>query len=81
MIPRVMHAEYLGEYKISLRFADGAEGDIDLSSELYGEIFEPLKDKDLFRRFSIHPEFGTLVWANGADFAPEFLYEKMRLPV
>ena len=73
MIPRVMHAEYLGEYKIRLRFVDGAEGDVDLSSELYGEVFEPLKDKDLFRRFSIHPEFGTLVWANGADIAPETL--------
>ena len=81
MIPRVMHGEYLGEYKIRLRFVDGAEGDVDLSSELYGEVFEPLKDKDLFRRFSIHPEFGTLVWANGADIAPEFLYEKLRPPV
>ncbi|MGD0728393.1 MAG: DUF2442 domain-containing protein [Spirochaetia bacterium] len=81
MIPRVIHAEYLGEYKIRLRFADGAEGDVDLSSELYGEIFEPLKDKNLFRRFSIHAEFGTLVWANGADIAPEFLYEISRLAV
>ena len=81
MIPRVMHAGYLGEYKIRLRFADGAEGDIDLSSELYGEVFEPLKDENLCRRISIHPEFGTLVWANGTDIAPEFLYEKMRLPV
>ena len=81
MIPRVMHAEYLGEYKIRLRFADGAEGDVDLSSELYGEIFIPLKDTNLFRQFSIHLEFGTLVWANGADIAPEFLYEKLRLAV
>jgi Protein of unknown function (DUF2442) len=81
MIPRAVHAESLGECKTRLRFADGAEGDVDLSSELYGEIFEPLKDKGLFRRFSIHPEFGTLVWANGADIAPEFLDEKMRLPV
>jgi hypothetical protein len=81
MIPRVMHAEYLGEYNIRLRFADGAEGDVDLSSELYGEIFVPLKDKNLFRQFSIHPEFGTLVWANGADIAPEFLYEKLQLGV
>lgn len=81
MVVRVMRAEYLGEYRIHLRFADGAEGDVDLSAELYGEVFEPLKDKDLFRRFSIHPDFGTLVWANGADIAPEFLYEKLRLPV
>jgi hypothetical protein len=41
MIPRVMHAECLGgykKYKIRLRFADGAEGDVDLSSGLYGEV-------------------------------------------
>ncbi len=81
MIPRVIRAQYLGEYKIHLRFADGTEGDVDLQDELYGEVFEPLKDKELFRQFSIHPEFQTLTWSNGADIAPEFLYNKLRLPV
>ncbi len=45
MIPRVIRAQYLGEYKIHLRFADGTEGDVDLQDELYGEVFEPLNDK------------------------------------
>jgi len=49
MIPRVIEAEYLRDYTIHLRFADGTEGDVDLSQELYGEIFEPLKDIELFR--------------------------------
>jgi hypothetical protein len=80
MIPRVIEAEYLRDYTIHLRFADGTEGDVDLSQELYGEIFEPLKDIELFRQFTVHPEFHTLCWPNGADIAPEFLFEKVKVP-
>jgi len=32
---------------------------------------------EYFRRFVVHPEPGTLVWPNGADFAPEFLRESI----
>jgi hypothetical protein len=80
MIPRVAEAHYVKDFTIHLRFADGTEGDVDLRDELYGEIFEPLRDPAVFRQFSVHPEFRTLVWPNGADFAPEFLYEKVQLP-
>lgn len=44
MIPKVIEAKYVHDYIIHLRFADGAKGDVDLSQELYGEMFEPLKD-------------------------------------
>ena len=80
MIPRVTQARYVRDYTIHLRFADGTEGDVDLRNELYGEIFEPLRDPALFRQFSVHPEFHTLAWPNGADLAPEFLYEKAQIP-
>ncbi|MGE5295182.1 MAG: DUF2442 domain-containing protein [Solirubrobacterales bacterium] len=79
MIPGVAEARYVRDYVIHLRFADGVEGDVDLRDELYGEIFEPLKDQAFFRQFSIHSEFHTLSWPNGADIAPEFLYEKIQL--
>ena len=79
MIPRVAEARYIRDYTIHVRFADGTEGDVDLREELYGEIFEPLRDPALFRQFSVHPEFHTLTWPNGADIAPEFLYEKVQL--
>jgi hypothetical protein len=79
MVPRVAEARYVQDYVIHLRFTDGTEGDVDLRDELYGEIFEPLKDQMVFRQFSIHPEFHTLTWPNGADIAPEFLYEKVQL--
>jgi hypothetical protein len=79
MILHVREARYLQDYVIRLRFNDGAEGVVDLREELEGEVFAPLKDLDCFRSFCVDPEMQTLVWANGADLAPEFLYEKMRV--
>jgi hypothetical protein len=80
MIPRVVAARYVRDYIVSLQFQDGTEGLVDLGAELYGEIFEPLKDQTLFKQFYIHPEFHTLCWPNGADIAPEFLYGHVQLP-
>ena len=80
MIPRVIEARYIQEFTIHVRFSDGTEGDVDLSQELHGELFEPLKDIAIFKGFTIHPEFHTLCWPNGADLAPEFLYEKAQIP-
>jgi hypothetical protein len=78
MFMHVTQAKYSGDYKVWLSFNDGAEGEIDLSSELYGEIFEPLKDKEFFRSFRL--EGHTLSWSNGADFAPEFLRDQIAKP-
>lgn len=78
MLPRLKEAKYQGDYRIWLRFADGVEGEIDLSSELWGEMFEPLKDKGQFEKFQLNAELGTITWPNGADFAPEFLYQRLR---
>ena len=78
MIPKVTEAKYSGDYKIWLRFSDGTEGEINLEKELWGEVFEPLKEKNVFSAFSVDPELNTIVWPNGADFAPEYLYQKLR---
>ncbi len=75
MFMHVTQARYCGDYKVWVAFNDGAEGEIDVSSELYGELFEPLKDKEFFRSFTL--EGHTLSWSNGADFAPEFLREQL----
>jgi len=76
MIPRLTEAKYVRDYILHLRFADGTEGDVDLSQELEGEVFEPLKELTVFQAFILSPELHTVTWPNGADFAPEFLYEK-----
>ena len=75
MFIHVTKARYCGDHKVWVCFNDGAEGEIDLSSELDGELFEPLKDKTFFGAFTL--EGHTLSWNNGADFAPEFLREQI----
>lgn len=69
-IHHVESAHPLGGHRVWLRFDDGLEGEIDLAGELYGEVFEPLRDPAYFAGFRVED---TLVWPNGADFAPEFL--------
>ncbi len=75
MIPWVASATHIKDYILQLCFNDGAKGYIDLSSELEGEIFEPLKDINYFKNFKITGH--TVAWDNGADFAPEFLREEI----
>ena len=76
MIPKLESAEYVEQHTIHVRFADGTEADIDLRAELWGEVFEPLKNPDVFRQFQFDRELNTVTWPSGADLAPEFLYEK-----
>ena len=75
MIPWVIDAKYIEGYTVWVSFNDGAKGHIDLSSELEGEIFEPLKDISYLKNFKIQGH--TLAWDNVADFAPEFLRESI----
>ena len=78
MLPHVVAARHVRDHVLWLRFDDGLEGEIDLAHELQGPIFEPLTNLDYVTRFEIHPELRTLVWPNGADFAPEFLHWAIR---
>jgi hypothetical protein len=78
MLPRVVDARHAGGYRVWLRFADGLTGEIDLEAELWGEVFEPLKDVAEFAKLRADPELDTIVWPNGADLAPEFLYERVQ---
>ena len=73
-LPSVIGAEYRGDYRIHLIFNDNSEVTVDFSEWLEGPVFEPLKDQEYFRRFFL--DGGTVVWPNGADIAPETLYEK-----
>jgi hypothetical protein len=77
----VIEARYIGKYTLWIRFEDGIAGEIDLSGELLGGVFEPLRDEAYFRQFRVNADTGTLEWPNRADFAPEFLYEKVRVAV
>jgi hypothetical protein len=60
-------------YHLAVVFADGVRRDVDVEPLLYGEMFEPLRDPDLFRQATVDPVLGTVVWPNGADISPEYL--------
>ena len=77
MTPKLSKAEYIEGYKIRVSFEDGAVGIIDLDGDLWGEVFEPLKDLNNFRAFKVDEELQTIVWPTGADLAPEYLYERV----
>jgi len=62
-------------FELRIQFSDGVVKDVDLSGELYGEVFEPLRDPGFFSKVKVSQETRTIEWPNGADFAPEFLYE------
>jgi hypothetical protein len=74
-IVRVTEVEPLDGCRLRLVFEDGTRGEIDLTDELWGPAFEPLRERALFEQVSVDQESGTIVWPNGADFAPEWLYE------
>ena len=70
---RVVDVDYLGDYSLALTFNDGVHKQIDLSPYLQGEVFGELCDHQKFIQYALTPV--TIEWANGADLAPEFLYE------
>lgn len=75
MFLHVVEARHVRDYIVYVRFSDGTAGQVDLSSELEGPVFGPLRGpEEQFKRFSIGCH--TLAWPNGADFAPEFLRER-----
>lgn len=72
-LPLAIGAAYQAEYRIHVSFSDGTERTIDFSGWLDGPIFVPLREPAYFRRFFI--DGGTVAWPNGADIAPETLYD------
>lgn len=71
----IIDVTYLSGYKLRLTFDNGSVKDVDLRDELFGEVFEPLKKITLFKKVTVNPDTKTIEWPNGADFAPEFLFE------
>ncbi|MCL5991082.1 MAG: DUF2442 domain-containing protein [Bacteroidetes bacterium] len=74
----VINAKYIEDYRIWLEFNDGTSGIADLSGELWGRMFEPLRDVNAFKKFVVSDTMKTISWDNGADLAPEFLYNKVK---
>ena len=76
MLLHVTSVECIEPHTLRVSFDDGSVKDVDLSGELWGEVFEPLRDPDFFRQAYLNPATGTIEWPNGADLAPTFLHER-----
>jgi hypothetical protein len=76
----VTKVKYISGYTLELSFSDGAEGTVDLKDSLWGPVFEPLKDVAFFSQVFLSPVLHTVAWPNDADFAPEYLREKLEDP-
>ena len=78
MFLHVTRARHLDGHRVEIWFSDGTHAEIDLSGSLTGPVFEPLRDVDYFKSFSLAGH--TLAWPNGADFAPEYLRSLVTSP-
>ena len=70
---RVIDLDYISDYKLLVTFSDGNRKIVNLEPYLKGEVFGELLDKEKFVQYGLTRV--TIEWANGADLAPEFLYE------
>jgi Protein of unknown function (DUF2442) len=75
MFLHVRSVRHLKPYQLQIEFNDDAVKEVDLAAELYGPVFEPLKDPAIFQQVRVNEDTNIIEWPNGADFAPEFLYE------
>ncbi|HUY98545.1 MAG TPA: DUF2442 domain-containing protein [Verrucomicrobiae bacterium] len=78
--PRLVSVEPAASYRLRLRFADGVEGIVDLSGDLWGAIFAPLTDPAYFAQVRLG-EDSAPVWPHGLDLAPDALYEELTAAV
>ena len=75
-MPRIVSAEPLDDYQLAVTFDDGVQGVISLKERLFGPVFEPLRNSATFKQAFVD-EFGAVAWPNGADLAPDALYERL----
>jgi hypothetical protein len=73
---RVKRVEALDGFRLEVEFDDGIKGIVQMESRLFGPVFEPLKQPNLFKKVFVD-EFGAVCWPGGADLAPDALYEKI----
>jgi hypothetical protein len=76
-VDRIVELEVLDGFRIRVRFEDGTEGVVALADDLVGPVFEPLRDPEMFCKVTLD-EFGVPSWPNGADLAPDAIYEQLK---
>jgi hypothetical protein len=80
-IPPLVHVTgvaVIDDHSLRLLFEDGTVGDVSFGEDEWTGVFEPLRDPTEFAKVFVDRQFGTIVWPNGLDMAPEPLYEAAR---
>jgi hypothetical protein len=75
----IINVEYVEGYRLNLQFENEEWRTFDFKERIQssnGQMIVPLKDVEFFKRVTVDPELGTIVWPNGFDQAPDVLYEK-----
>ncbi|HUT02972.1 MAG TPA: DUF2442 domain-containing protein [bacterium] len=78
---RVASVNALPGLRLQVTFVDGTVGEVDLKAflsdhKVEGTLFEPLRNWEEFAR--VHVEMGAVRWPNGADLAPDAMYDAIR---
>ena len=75
MLYDIVEVKVIKNYILYLLFEDGVQGEVDISEIIsFKGIFSMLKDKEYFSSVYVNKDLGTIVWNNGADLSPSFLY-------
>lgn len=80
-LPPLVHitaVEVIGDHALRLTFEDGTVGDVTFEDREWRGVFEPVRDAARFAQVFVDEQFGTIVWPDGLDMAPEPLYEAAR---
>jgi len=75
-LPRVTSVQVTGPHRLRLAFDDGRAGEVDFTGRQWTGVFTPLADPTYFAQVRLEPGAETISWPNGADMAPETLYER-----
>lgn len=77
MMWRVVKVRALPDHHLEIEFEDGLAGVLDYSHVIWGPVFEPLRDPARWAEATID-EFGVVCWPDGADLAPDTMYERLK---
>jgi hypothetical protein len=71
----IRSARYIKDFEVEIEFSNGSKYIVDLKNLPHGKVFDPLREIEAFRKVMFDPNIKTIVWENGADLSPEYLWE------
>ncbi len=66
---KIISAIPQSNYQIEVKFKNGIHGIFDMTPYLHEGVFQKLRDPAIFK--SVRVDYGTLVWPDEIDIAPD----------